>query len=52
MTYTLVGRPFADWVQARMEARNADLVAKRDMAIMMDPDILRAFNASSHISSK
>ena len=52
MTYTLAGRPFADWVQARMEARNADLVAKRDMAIMMDPDILRAFNASSHISSK
>lgn len=52
VTYTLVGRPFADWVQARMEARNADLVAKRDMAIMMDPDILRAFNASSHISSK
>ena len=21
-TYTLVGRPFADWVQERMEARN------------------------------
>ena len=52
VTYTLVGRPFADWVQAKMEARNQELVAKRDMAIMMDPDILLAFNASSHISSK
>ena len=52
VTYTLVGRPFAEWVQARMESRNQELIAKRDMAIQMDPDILRAFNASSHVSSK
>ena len=52
MTYTLVGRPFADWVQTKMETRNEKLIAKRDMAIMMDPDILRAFQASTHVSSK
>ena len=52
VTYTLVGKPFADWVQAHMEARNQQLVEKHDMAIIMDPEVLRIFNASSHVSSK
>ena len=52
VTYTLVGKPFADWVHARMEARNQQLVEKHDMAILMDPEVLRIFNASTHVSSK
>ena len=43
VAYSLVGKPFADWVQVIIEARNKELVEKRDMAIQMDPDILRAF---------
>ena len=43
VTYTLVGRPFADWVQAKMTARNEQLVAQRDLGIQMDPEIFRAF---------
>ena len=50
--YTLVGKPFADWALARMEARNQQLMAKHDMAILMDPEVLRIFNASTHVSSK
>ena len=52
VTYTLVGKPFADWVHARMEARNQQMVDKHDMAILMDPEVLRIFNASTHVSSK
>ena len=35
-----------------MEARNQQLMAKHDMAILMDPEVLRIFNASTHVSSK
>ena len=52
VTYTLVGRPFADWVQAKMAARNQQLVARRDLGIEMDPEVFRAFQASTHVSSK
>ena len=52
LTYTLVGKPFADWVLEHIEARNRRLMEERDLAIQMDPDILRAFQASTHISSK
>ena len=52
VTYTLVGKPFADWVAAKMAARNEQLVAKRDLGIEMDPEIFRAFHASKHVSSK
>ena len=52
MVYSLVGKPFADWVLEHIETRNQKLMADRDLAISMDPDILRAFQASTHISSK
>ena len=43
LVYTLVGKPFADWVLEHIEARNSKLVQQRKMAINMDPEILRAF---------
>ena len=52
LVYTLAGKPFADWVLEHIEARNSKLVQQRKMAISMDPEILRAFQASSHVSSK
>ena len=52
LVYTLAGKPFADWVLEHIEARNSKLVQQRKMAIDMDPEILRAFTASSHVSSK
>ena len=50
--YTLVGKPFADWAFQRMEWRNEKVVEKQQLAIEMDPDILRAFHASTFVSSK
>ena len=50
--YTLAGKPFADWVLENIEARNRKMVEMRKMAIDMDPEIMRAFNASTHVSSK
>ena len=52
VVYTLAGKPFADWVLEHVEARNAKVVADKQLAIMMDPDIMRAFQASTHVSSK
>ena len=52
LVYTLAGKPFADWVLEHIEARNSKLVQQRKLAIDMDPEILRAFTASSHVSSK
>ena len=34
--YTVIGRPFADWVKARIEERNAAVVDKHNMAIDLD----------------
>ena len=52
LVYTLGGKSFADWVLEHIETRNSKLVQQRKMAISMDPEILRAFQASSHVSSK
>ena len=52
LVYTLAGKPFADWVLEHVEARNRKVVADKQLAIMMDPEIMRAFQASTHVSSK
>ena len=52
VVYTLAGKPFADWVLEHVEERNRKVVADKQLAIMMDPDIMRAFQASTHVSSK
>ena len=52
VTYTLVGKPFADWALERMRARNDRVIEKQQLAIEMDREILAAFHASSYVSSK
>ncbi len=52
VAYTLVEQEFADWVKTRTEARNQKLLQDQKMCIDIDPDILRAFNASTNVSSK
>ena len=52
LIYTLAGKPFADWVLEHTEARNRKVVSEKKMAIDMDPEIMRAFQASTHVSSK
>ena len=50
--YTLLNKPFADWVQERTEARNQKLIDEHEMGINIDPQIMRCFEASTHVSSK
>lgn len=50
--YTVVGQPFADWVEERMEARNEKLAAEGNKMIEVDPAIAACFAASTNISGK
>ena len=47
---TIIGVPFVEWVQARINERNAQIVEEKQLAIPMDKDILAAFNASTAVS--
>ena len=35
--HTIVGKPFQEWVDAQLEARNAELAEKKEMFIELDP---------------
>jgi hypothetical protein len=50
--YTLVGQPFANWVEERVTARNEKLADERDMMIEMDPAIAEIFRKSTSVSGK
>ena len=47
---TVVGAPFVNWVKARVNERNAEVVKEKNLAIAMDPDIAAAFHASNAVS--
>ena len=47
----MVGKPFADWVDVTVRERNESLKVKNDFQIAMDPQIAKAFHASTSISS-
>jgi len=47
---TIVGAPFVEWVQARINERNAQLFQDKQLGIDMDPEIAAAFHASTAIS--
>lgn len=50
--YSVIGKPFLGWVEARIEKRNDEAVKKADGHLAMDPRIAAAFRASNHVSSK
>ena len=50
--FSRIGKPFAEWVERRIDARNKEAVKKADGMIAMDPRIAAAFKASTHVSSK
>ena len=37
VAYTLIGKPFGDWVFEKMEARNQKLIDKQELGIDIDP---------------
>jgi hypothetical protein len=50
--YTVVGKPFQDWVDERIEQRNSKVAEDDNKMIEVDPAIAAAFNASNYISGK
>ena len=49
---TVIGKPFGQWVMQADQERNQVVAAKKDCMIHMDPEIAKAFEASTAISSK
>ena len=49
--YTLVGDPFKQWVETKVNERH-EKRKKQEDAIMLDPEIAAIFNASNATSGK
>ena len=52
MAYTVIGRPFGEFVRQRIQERNEKITVERQLNIEMDPELAAAFNASTAVSSK
>jgi hypothetical protein len=48
----VVGKPFSDWVDDLVNDRHQGVADKNDLMIAMDPEIAKAFQESTAISSK
>ena len=48
--FTVVGKPFADWVDSRVTERNKARVVEKNMMIDLDPEVAKAFHESTHVS--
>ena len=52
VAYTVIKKPFADWVKAQINARNEKIITDQQLEVELDPELVEAFNASTHVSSK
>lgn len=50
--FTLVGRPFEEFINQRIEARHRKIAEDRDLNIELDPEIAALFQASNAVSGK
>ena len=50
--YTKVGKPFKDWVDAKVQERNESKLAKEDNDIAMNSELIKLYFQSNHKSSK
>ena len=46
----VLGDLFKGWVKHQVEERNAEMCAKKEMMISMDPEMAAKFRASTHVS--
>ena len=49
---TVVKEPFRIWVKLRVEERNEKIKSQMDLNLKLDPEIAKAFHASTNVSSK
>ena len=52
MIYSLVGQPFKDWVNTKINERNAKIEQEQDMIVHMDPEIAALLQKSTSVSGK
>ena len=50
--FSIIGQPFADWVDSVIQMRNSKIVANDNKFVAMDPEVYAAFQASTQVSSK
>lgn len=50
--YTIVGKPFVDWVEGKIKERNTKLEQDQDMTAYLDPEIAAILQKSSTVSGK
>ena len=49
---SVIGAPFFDWVNNRINERNANVVEEKSLAIAMDEHVARCFHESTAVSRK
>ena len=52
VVYTIVGKPFSDFIRERIETRNAKQAEKMNAFVDVDEEIADMINASTHIAHK
>ena len=52
VAFTVLGKPFGDWVKGQIELRNYKITTDKQLNIDLDPELAAAFNASTAVSSK
>ena len=52
VAYSGIGDDFSVWAQKQINARNAKVTKEKNMMVNIDPEVLAAFNASTHVSRK
>jgi len=52
IVYSIAGKPFQDWTNARIVERNRKVAEDKDLSINMDPSIAAIFRASNAVSGK
>ena len=50
--YTVVGEPFKQWVDARVEERNFKVASQKNMFVEMDPEVHKVFRQSTAVPCK
>ena len=48
--FTIIGKPFSDWVDRQCEKRNQKVREGNDMLVSLDPEIAQIFQKSTSVS--
>ena len=52
VVYTIAGPDFAAWVEDKVDARNLRAADTGNLDLELDPEVFKAFKASTQVSSK